>query len=152
VGADEASPASPGIELLNTVVAELVPALVTGLANKGLPSLAEMFDWRKAGAKARAAREVEAAKPAAAAAMSEAKQTADESTELPPLDSKTMAKMLAIQSALTPEEAVLARELAGELSPPEMRAWFTELSTLPVPDAVAKIRAVLGSNSKGDVS
>ncbi|HEX4454212.1 MAG TPA: hypothetical protein VH143_25290, partial [Kofleriaceae bacterium] len=59
----------------------------------------------------------------------------------------TMAKVVAIQSALTPDEAVRARQLAGELSPAELRAWFEELSALSVADAVAKIRSLLGGAS-----
>ena len=42
----------------------------------------------------------------------------------------------------TPEEAALARQVAAELSPAELRAWFDELQQCSVPDAVAKIRAL----------
>ena len=41
-----------------------------------------------------------------------------------------MTHFIAIQSALKPEEAALARQLAAELSPVELRAWFDELSRL----------------------
>jgi hypothetical protein len=44
---------------------------------------------------------------------------------------------------LDPEEAALAREVAGDLPPAELRAWFDELSKLSVADAVKKIRALL---------
>jgi hypothetical protein len=59
-----------------------------------------------------------------------------------------MAKVIAIQSALAPDEAARARQLAAELSPSELRAWFEELSVMSVPDAVAKIRALVGASPK----
>ena len=59
-----------------------------------------------------------------------------------------MSHFIAIQSALVPNEAALARQVAAELSPTELRAWFDELSALSVPDAVAKIRSMLGATPK----
>jgi hypothetical protein len=63
-----------------------------------------------------------------------------------------MAHFIAIQSALTPAEAALARQIAGELSPTEMRAWFGELSALSVADAVAKIRTFIEKAQAGGAS
>jgi hypothetical protein len=54
-----------------------------------------------------------------------------------------MTHFLAIQAALTPDEANLARATAAELSPADLRTWLAELTQLSVPDAVAKVRAVL---------
>jgi hypothetical protein len=144
-GGDEAPAASssPAFEMINTLVAQIVPVLVTGLAGKKLPSMAEMLDWRKASPKAKPATEVV---PAASAAPIVAPEP-QSATAVPPLDPATMAKVIAIQAQLTSEEAARARQLAAELSPAELRAWFEELSALPVPDAVAKIRSLLGGAS-----
>jgi hypothetical protein len=76
--------------------------------------------------------------------------------DLPTLDPATLAHFVAIQGALTFRESMLARALAAELSPAELRAWLAELRTLSVPEAVAKIRGVLdpddGGNMPGRVS
>jgi hypothetical protein len=61
---------------------------------------------------------------------------------LPSIDPATMAHFVAVQSALTPQEAKLAREVAKELSPAELRGWFDELKKLSVADAVEKVRAL----------
>jgi hypothetical protein len=80
----------------------------------------------------------------------------ESAAELPTLDSAALAHFAAIQGALTFREGMLARALAAELSPAELRTWLTELRTLSVPDAVAKIREVLGTdgsdNTPGGVS
>ena len=70
--------------------------------------------------------------------------------ELPMLDPAAIAHFVAIQGALTFREGMLARALAAELSPSEMRAWLAELRRLSVPDAVAKIREVLGADDSGN--
>lgn len=81
---------------------------------------------------------------------------AEAEDELPTLDAATLAHFVAIQSALTFQEGMLARAMAAELSPSELRAWMTELCELSVADAVAKIRAVLnaagGDNPSGGAS
>lgn len=61
---------------------------------------------------------------------------------------------MAIQGALTPQEGIFARALAAELSPAERHRWLAELGSLSVPEAVAKIRAVLGTdrNDNGGAS
>lgn len=153
--APEAPPApssSPAFELLNTLVAQIVPVIVTGIASKGLPKLDGVLDWRKAAANA-------SQKPAAAVA--ETDEDADETepsddqpgeSAPPPLGPQQMAHFLAIQSALKPEEAALARQLGAELTPTEMRAWLADLSAMSVPDAVAKIRALLGQAKAGGAS
>ncbi|HTR55005.1 MAG TPA: hypothetical protein VMJ10_30175 [Kofleriaceae bacterium] len=141
---DDASETSApsGFDVINSLVAQIVPVIVTSLAGKKLPSVAEMLDWRKASPKA--AKPTTEPAPAQKAAPA-ATQTA--ATEIPPLDPATMAKVVAIQAALAPEEAARARQLAAELSPAELRAWFEELSALSVPDAIAKIRSLIGGAS-----
>ena len=128
---------SPAFEFINTLVAQVVPIVVGSLANKGMPKLGAILDWRKA---APEAKQIEAS-------ATEANDTTAVETkaELPPLDPKAMSHFIAIQSALKPEEAALARHVAAELSPAEMRAWFAELTAMSVPDAVAKIRAFIGN-------
>jgi hypothetical protein len=135
-----AAVASPTFELINNLVAQVVPIIVTSLAGKKMPKLASVLDWRKATPEAQA-------QPAPALEATTA--TTDEPMDaLPPLDPKTMTHFIAIQSALAPAEAALARQVAAELSPVELRAWFDELSALSVPDAVAKIRSMLGATPK----
>ena len=144
---DDVEPApvsSPGFELINTLVAQVVPIVVTALAGKKGPSLAGILDWRKAAAQAAPAQSA----PEAPASAQAPQPADDEPEELPPLDPKMMGHFIAIQSALNPTEAALARQIAAELSPKEMRAWFAELAALSVPDAVAKIRAFVGGPSK----
>lgn len=63
---------------------------------------------------------------------------------LPTLDAADVAHFGAVVAALTQREQVYARALAGELTPSELRAWVSELKELSAPDAVARIRAVLG--------
>jgi hypothetical protein len=78
--------------------------------------------------------------------------TTEITAELPTLDMAALAHFAAIQGALTFREGMLARALAAELSPAEMRTWLTELQTLSVPEAVAKIRAVLGTDGSDNTS
>jgi len=80
----------------------------------------------------------------------EPESSTEATAELPMLDPAAIAHFVAIQGALTFREGMLARALAAELSPPEMRAWLAELRRLSVPDAVAKIREVLGADDSGN--
>lgn len=131
---------SPTFELINNLVAQVIPIVVTSLAGKKMPKLSSVLDWRKASEEAQAKH---------APALEATTASTDEPTDaLPPLDPKTMTHFIAIQSALAPAEAALARQVAAELSPAELRAWFDELSTLSVADAVAKIRSMLGATPK----
>lgn len=68
-------------------------------------------------------------------------------TDLPTLDPKALAHFHAIQAGLTQHEQMMARALAAKLAPSELRAWFAELSSLGVPEAIAEIRAVLGTDA-----
>lgn len=77
---------------------------------------------------------------------------AEAEDELPTLDTAALVHFAAIQGALTFREGMLARELAAELTPAELRAWMTELCELSVADAVAKIRAVLNADGSDSAS
>lgn len=134
---NDAPSGSPTFELINNLVAQVVPVIVTSLASKGMPKLGAVLDWRKASPMAQL--------PTTPAPGAKPVVTAP--SEIPPLDPATMAKVIAIQSALTPAEATRARQLAAELSPTELRAWFDELSALAIPDAVAKLRTLIGDVS-----
>ena len=139
-----AAPASsPAFDLLNALVAQIVPLVVSGIASKGLPKLDGVLDWRKAAPTAQP-------KAPALDAGDDASDEATTETEaaLPPFGPQQMAHFLAIQSALKPDEAALARQLAAELTPVEMRAWLADLSSISVPDAVAKIRSLLAGKAK----
>lgn len=70
--------------------------------------------------------------------------TADIPEGLPTLDAADLAHFGQILGALDQREQLYAQALASELSPDELRAWIAELKALSVPDAVAKIRSVLG--------
>ena len=96
-----------------------------------LPGVAELLDWRKA---------------APANQTSQLSEATAGSEALPPLDPQTMAHFIAIQAALKPDEAGMARAVAGDLRPAELRAWFDDLKKLSVPEAVAKIRAMIAGD------
>jgi hypothetical protein len=136
-GDDAAVPA--GLDL-NALVAQVVPMLMSSLMSGKvkLPNLSGVLDWRKATPDAEKPRlSKKSAEPAPA------EEPNSDETDLPPLDAATIAHFISIQSVLDPEEAALAREVAGDLPPAELRAWFDELSKLSVADAVKKIRALL---------
>lgn len=118
---------SPSFDL-PAMVAQIVPMVLSGLsARKKL------------------------AKGTADTTASEPEKTAPEPPKLtratpspaPALDAKGFAHIAAIQAALTPEEAALAREVAQDLAPADLQTWFAELSTLSVAQAVARVRTML---------
>jgi hypothetical protein len=156
--AEDGPPAPAGFDL-NALLPQLLPLLMA-LFGKGGIDLSAMLDWRKAAPKA--PRPQTTARTASATTGTPDSQhdagasvdSASAGATLPPLDPQTMAHFIAIQSALAPDEAALAREVAGELAPAELRAWFDELSKLSVPDAVVKIRSLIGKPAakKGDAS
>jgi hypothetical protein len=81
-----------------------------------------------------------------------AESTMEPDNELPTLDSTALAHFAAIQSALTFREGMLARALAAELTPADLRTWLDELRQLSVADAVARIRSVLGDETSDDTT
>ena len=114
------------------------PSRPDGRAKSGF-QLGEIFNWKKTHERLTAERE--AARHGATEPGSSPEPT--DAAAVPPLGPAEMTHFLAIQAALTPDEANLARATAAELSPADLRTWLAELTQLSVPDAVAKIRAVL---------
>lgn len=148
-GEGDDEPAEPPGFDLNGLIAQVVPMLVMGLANgKGkVPGLGEMLDWRKATPPAKP--HPKAAKAVKAAEVNEESAVPENANDvLPPIDPQTMAHFVAVQSALTPEESAIAREVAKELSASELRAWFDELGKLSVPEAVEKVRKLISGFGK----
>jgi hypothetical protein len=111
---------------LPALVAQIVPMVLSGLST------------RKKLAKA-------PTDPAPASEPAEPPKLTRAATVAPPpvLDAKGFAHIAAIQAALTPEEAALAREVAQDLAPEDLQTWFAELSTLSVAQAVARVRTML---------
>jgi hypothetical protein len=71
--------------------------------------------------------------------------------ELPTFDADALAHFRAIEEALTLAERMRANELAAQRPAAELRRWYAELVKLPVPEAVAKLRAELArSDSDSD--
>ncbi len=139
--ADEEPITAPAGFDLNALVAQIVPLIVMSLG-KGfkVPDLGGVLDWRKASSQAKADDSASRRLPSTVRASA--------TDVLPPIDSQTMGHFIAIQSALKPEEAVLARDVAGNLGAAELRAWFDELSKLSVPQAVQKIRVLISGNTE----
>jgi hypothetical protein len=70
--------------------------------------------------------------------------------DIPALDPAALAHLTAVRAGLTAQEQALAQALLGKFSPAELHAWLTELKTMSVRDAVAEVRAVLGTDRAGD--
>lgn len=138
---------------INALVAQIAPMIVMALGNgkTKLPGLGELLDWRKAAPTAAPkAKAPKAPRPDGPGdAVASAPEVPENATDvLPPIDPQTMAHFVAVQSALTPEEAAIAREVARELSATELRTWFDELSKLDVTEAVAKVRKLISGFGK----
>jgi hypothetical protein len=138
---------------LNALVAQVVPMVINKVMTGGidLSNLGALLDWRKAAPKGKAP-SASAGAPAASAATSKpapptpAHPAANENAspaEAPTIEPAAMMHFLAIQKALTAEEAALAKEVAKGLTPAELHTWVGELTPLSVPDAVARIRAII---------
>jgi hypothetical protein len=143
-------PNTPGIDL-NALIAQIVP-MVIGAFMSGkmkIPGLGAIFDWRKA----KPAVDDAPAQTAKLAASTATAPASSAETEVPPIDPVAMAHVIAIQSALKPEEVAFVQEVAKELSPSELRGWFDKLSKLSVPAAVEVIRGLIaGKDTKGGAS
>jgi hypothetical protein len=142
----DAAPApSPAFEMINTLIAQVIPVVIAGFAGKKV-NLGAALDWRKAADAGKKEREQ---KPALAEPTDADATAATAPAEgLPPIDPKIMIHMVAIQNALKPDEVALVKQIAAELSPAELRAWFDELSKLDVAQAVQKIRVLLAGNTE----
>jgi hypothetical protein len=143
-----ATPAK-GLDLL----VQLLPLLMQAFAGAKvkMPDLAGVLDWRKA---APAPATSEAVQTPAITRKSSVTTDADVDTAvtigdaLPAIDPATMMHFIAIQSALTPNEAALARAVAADLGPAALRSWFEELKKLSVPQAVQKVRVLIAGNTE----
>jgi hypothetical protein len=137
---------------LHTMLAQVVPMLVTGFMSGGakgkVPSIAELLDWRKAAPRPAAPRAAESMPSTAHAAAEAPSATAGVEPMVPPLDPATMAHFLAVRAALTPEESALAGQIARALSAAELRALLGELAALSIPEAVARVRVLLAGPAK----
>lgn len=138
--------ASPVSELIGQLM-KLVPVAIAAFSGGKMPALGEIVDWRKAAA---ANDGQKAPKKAIASTTTEATEPAPASTgvDLSQITPMQMAHFIAIQAALSPDEGAIAREVAAGLSDAERRAWLDELTALSVPDAVTKIRALIGGKEK----
>lgn len=156
-GADDREPHKPSpLESFMTIVAQCAPMFMAAMGGKkiSMPNVAEIFDWRKASAAHQRSstgdkpRKMEAA-PNAATAEAVEQSATDALASITP---QQMAHFIAIQSALSPEEAAIAREVGASFSKPELAAWLDELGQLSVAEAVAKIRNLIGGKqSQGGV-
>ena len=148
-GTDE--PQASGFDV-NALVAQLVPLVLASLGAGKLkvPKLGEMLDWRKAApsTSTRSARAALGPDPEAPNAHKAQVTATAASAELPQIDAATMAHFVAVQAMLTADESALAREVASELSPTELRSWFDELSKLDVAEAAQRIRKVISGAGK----
>lgn len=112
---------------LQAIVAQIVPLVLAGLSNR-----------KKLKAPASADADSEHPRLAKAAPSPMVTPVAS-----PVTNAHGFAHIAAIQAALTPEEAALAREVSQDLDSTELSAWFAELAALSVPQAVARVRAAL---------
>lgn len=145
-GDDAAPTVSPMAEMIGQLM-KLVPVAIAALSGGKMPALGEIVDWRKAAA----ANDVAKAPKKAIAATTAAPEPAAASSgsvDLSQITPMQMAHFLAIQAALSSDEAAIAREVAAGLSDAERRTWLDELTALSVPDAVTKIRTLIGGKEK----
>jgi hypothetical protein len=70
------------------------------------------------------------------------------SASMPTLTPEASAHFKNIESALTFAERMRVYELGARLSAAELRGWIAELTALPVPEAVAKVRAALAATDR----
>lgn len=147
---DEHPAPSVGFDL-NSLVAQLMPLLVNSLMSGKLkvPGLGAVLDWRKATPEAQASVERTQPKTRPTPKPSPAPTPASERDSALPIDPTSMAHFIAVQAGLTPEEAAIAREVASQLSPAELRTWFDALSALSVDDAIAEIRTFTSAKAGG---
>jgi hypothetical protein len=135
---DEEESQTPNGFDLNALAAQLIPVIMSSfLSGKvKLPGLGSVFDWRKAANSGAAKKSAEKTEPAAPAATL-------------PLDAAAMGRILAIQAELQPDEVAFLKEVAKDLTPEQLRAWFDELSNVSIPDAVTRIRGLIAGKTGG---
>jgi hypothetical protein len=128
---------------MNAMLAQLVPVVLGAFATGKIkmPDLGSVLDWRKAGK--------HASKPTPATQTPATEPAPSPSSSLPTLDPAAMAHVIAVQSALEPQEVAYVQAIAKEFTPAELRGWFDELSKLSVPDAVTRIRGLIAGKNGG---
>lgn len=139
-------------------LASIAAPLLAAFGKGGGPSIAEALDWRKAAEAATAEAQPKAKKaikaprpdgPGDAAQASPTERAPENVADvLATIGPDAMAHFLAVQNALTADEAAIAREVAKDLSPAEQAAWLVDLKKLSVSDAVAKVRGLIGGTAK----
>jgi hypothetical protein len=161
-GFEDDEPTTPKVDLGGLLaqlgkLASIAAPVLAAFGKGGGPSIAEALDWRKA-AEAAAPGQPKAKKalkgprpdgPGDAAAPERAPESVAD--VLATIGPDAMAHFLAVQNALTADEAAIAREVAKDLSPAEQAAWLVDLKKLSVPEAVAKVRGLIGgtANTEG---
>ncbi|MCW5803926.1 MAG: hypothetical protein KIT31_16245 [Deltaproteobacteria bacterium] len=129
-------------------------ALMEVLSGKGL-SLSSALNWHAAHEEGRKERQRALAESAAEESTITSKrrpktEPAPTPREpAPPRTQERLAHLLAIESALGPDDAARARQLGSELAPGEMAAWMEQLATMSIAEAVAKVRSTIGPSKKG---
>ncbi len=66
---------------------------------------------------------------------------------MPEITPEMRSHFMQIYARLTADEAVFAREVANELTQPELAHWMRDLALMSIEDAVEAIRARVGSGA-----
>lgn len=153
-GFEDDEPTTPKVDLGGLLaqlgkLASIAAPLLAAFGNGGGPSIAEALDWRKAAeaattAQPKAKKAIKAPRPDGPGDAAAPESVAHVLATIGP---DAMAHFLAVQNALTTDEAAIAREVAKDLSPAEQAAWLVDLKKLSVPDAVAKVRGLIGGTT-----
>jgi hypothetical protein len=128
---------SPLLEMIN----QFAPVIIATLA----PKLGSLFEGGQKAVTEEATKE--SAVPRKAIAKTSATNTApapSKAIDLSSIDPATLAKIMAVQAQLTPAELARVQRLGAQLSPTEVSAFFDELAAMPMNDAVAKVRSMIG--------
>jgi hypothetical protein len=122
----------------NTIIANVVTQLI-GKIDVGKIDLASVLDWRKA-------------RKSSASSVAESPKLDSPAPSAPTVTNEMLFKLASVEHALEPKERELARAIAAELDPDDRARWIVELAKLELPDAVAKVRAILADFSKPDAN
>lgn len=99
--------------------------------------ISDILNWNKAAEKGAAARQQPTSTPAS---VPEPEVSIEDQLRSDPAAGM---HFMAIMSGLTPDEALVARTMAREMSSKDRTTWFGILKSMSVPDATAKVRAEL---------
>ena len=139
------------LDFIQPMVGPAMQYVVTGLMSGQLKlpgNLGAMFDWRKAAAQGKRAKEA----PSPSAPAADAKPTTEPASPPPapaPTKMQNAQHFVAIQEALGPQDAAFARAAAANLTPDQIQAWLAELGQLSIEDAVTRIRAEIAKAKLG---